>query len=70
MEQRIEQLEKTVHLLQEEIAALKVLLAGGFTKIESNFKDTQMSIGLLKRAKLADEINKLNENTDAKSIKI
>jgi len=70
MENNIEQLEKTVSILHGEITALKELLASGFKKVESNFESVQMNIGLLKRAKLSDEINKLSENTDMKSIKI
>ena len=70
MEKSIEQLEKTVSILHGEITALKELLASGFKKVESNFESIQMNIGLLKRAKLSDEINKLSENTDMKSIKI
>ena len=68
MEERIEQLETTVSILQGEVTALKELLAAGFKKVESNFESIQMNIGLIKRAKLTDEINTLSQATDMKRI--
>jgi len=65
MEERIEQLEKTVSILQEEITALKKLLASGFKKVESNVGSIGSSIGI-RPTKLTDEINKL-EGADMKT---
>jgi hypothetical protein len=58
MEERIEQLEKTVSILHGEITALKELLAVGFKKVESNIGSIGMSVGIRPTA-LTDEISKL-----------
>jgi hypothetical protein len=59
MEERIEQLEKSVSLLQGEINELKGLIASGFKKVESNLGSIGMSVGI-RVTKLTDEINKIS----------
>lgn len=58
MEQRIEQLEKTVSDLQAEIATLKKVIASGYSKVDSNFDSVRLSVGLYLN-NLAEEISKV-----------
>jgi len=63
MEERIEQLEKTISIIHGEINALKELLVSGFKKVESNFGSIGMCVGI-KTDKLTDEISNLNKHPD------
>lgn len=63
MENNNEQPEKTIDALQQEVTQLKQLLAICFKKIETNFESVQMNIGMIKRAKLTDEIKVLSQGT-------
>ena len=67
MHERIEQLEKTVSTLQEEIGALKELIASGFTKVESNLSSIGMSVGI-RTSKLTDEIKRASAADSIKSV--